>query len=122
LAIPVLVRSSTVRNDWTRREWLAGVSVVAGTGGATGLLHASQGAPRVLPADEPFGYCLNTSTLQGQKLDLVEIVDLAAQAGYHGIEPWVRELDSHVKKGGNLKILGQRIRDRGLTVPSSIAF
>src|SRR5207244_8249583 len=60
--------------------------------------------------------------LQGQKLDLVEIVDLAAQAGYHGIEPWVRELDSHVKKGGNLKVLGQRIRDRGLTVPSSIAF
>jgi sugar phosphate isomerase/epimerase len=65
---------------------------------------------------------LNTSTLQGQKLDLVQIVDIAAQAGYQAIEPWVRELDAYVKSGGNLKVLGQRIRDRGLSVPSAIAF
>jgi sugar phosphate isomerase/epimerase len=71
---------------------------------------------------EPFGYCLNTSTLMGQKLDLVEIVEIAAKAGYQAIEPWVRELDQYVKKGGNLKDLGQRIRDRGLSVPSAIAF
>jgi sugar phosphate isomerase/epimerase len=71
---------------------------------------------------EPFGYCLNTSTLMGQKLDLVEIVEIAAKAGYQAIEPWVRELDEYVKKGGHLKDLGQRIRDRGLTVPSAIAF
>lgn len=32
------------------------------------------------------------------------------------------ELDQYVKKGGSLKVLGQRIRDRGLSVPSTIAF
>ena len=111
---PDSLRSSQLESNWTRRQWLAGVPAVAGTG----LVHASQAAS----SDEPFGYCLNTSTLQGQKLDLVELVEIAAKAGYQAIEPWLRELDEHVKKGGNLKVLGQRIRDRGLSVPSAIAF
>ena len=81
-----------------------------------------QAATRDLPQDEPFDYCLNTSTLQGQKLDLVELVEIASKAGYQAIEPWVRELDEYQKKGGNLKELGQRIRDRGLIVPSAIDF
>jgi 2-keto-myo-inositol isomerase len=71
---------------------------------------------------EPFTYCLNTSTLMGQKLDIVEIVEIAAKAGYRAIEPWINELDQHVKSGGNLKVLGQRIHDRGLTVESAIGF
>src|SRR5205823_1660792 len=72
--------------------------------------------------EEPFGYCLNTSTLMGQKLDIVELVELASKAGYQAIEPWVRELEQHAKSGGDLKALGERIRDRGLTVESAIAF
>src|SRR5207302_1818639 len=114
--------SSAMSSEWTRRQWLAGIPAVAGTGLATGLVQANQPATGTLPRDEPFGYCLNTSTLQGQKLDLVALVDIAAQAGYQAIEPWVSELDRHVKNGGNLKVLGQRIRDRGLSVPSAIAF
>ena len=109
-------------SEWTRRQWFAGIGAVAGTGLATGLLPAQQAATGNLPREQPFGYCLNTSTLQGQKLDLVQLVDIAAQAGYQAIEPWVRELEAHVKDGGNLKVLGQRIRDRGLSVPSAIAF
>ena len=34
----------------------------------------------------------------------------------------VEEFTQHVQKGGSLRVLGQRIRDRGLTVESSIAF
>jgi sugar phosphate isomerase/epimerase len=71
---------------------------------------------------EPFRYCLNTSTLSGQKLDLVELVEVAAKAGYHALEPWIRELDEYVKQGGNLKVLGQRLSDRGLSVESAIGF
>jgi sugar phosphate isomerase/epimerase len=89
---------------------------------AAGLLQAAQAAARDLPQDEPFGYCLNTSTLQGQKLDLIELVEIAAKAGYQAIEPWITELDRYRKNGGNLKDVGQRIRDRGLTVPSAIDF
>lgn len=69
-----------------------------------------------------FRFCLNTSTLMGQKLDIVELIEIAAKAGYQGIEPWVRELDDYVKKGGNLRDLAQRIKDRGLTVESAIGF
>lgn len=95
----------------TRREWLAGAPAAMGIGLAAGL-----------PQEESFGYCLNTSTLQGQKLDLVEVVEIAAKAGYQAIEPWLSELDRYVKNGGSPKVLGQRIRDRGMSVPSAIAF
>jgi sugar phosphate isomerase/epimerase len=69
-----------------------------------------------------FTYCLNTSTISGQKLDLVEVVEIAARAGYQAIEPWVSEIDAYLKKGGNLRDLGQRIRDRGLAVESAVDF
>jgi sugar phosphate isomerase/epimerase len=49
-------------------------------------------------------------------------VEIAAKAGYQAIEPWLSELDRYQKNGGKLKVLGQRIRDHGLVVPSSIAF
>jgi sugar phosphate isomerase/epimerase len=111
-----------VESTWTRRQWLAGVPTLAATGLATPVLQAQPPGSPNAAREEPFGYCLNTSTLQGQKLDLVQLVDLAAQAGYQGIEPWLRELETYQKNGGNLKVLGQRIRDRGLSVPSAIAF
>jgi sugar phosphate isomerase/epimerase len=58
----------------------------------------------------------------GQKLDVVELVEITARAGYQGIEPWLNELDRYVKQGGNLKELGRRIQDRGLKVEGAIDF
>jgi 2-keto-myo-inositol isomerase len=100
---------------------MAGVPAAA-AGLSACLSEPARATSADLPLEEPFGYCLNTSTLQGQKLDLVEIVEIAAKVGYQAIEPWLGELDRYVKNGGNPKVLGQRIRDRGLSVPSSIAF
>jgi sugar phosphate isomerase/epimerase len=114
-----------VEENFTRRELLAKTPAAVGTGLAAGMLEGQEFTLLVETRDqpaEPFGYCLNTSTLMGQKLDLVEIVEIAAKAGYQAIEPWMNELDQHVKNGGNLKVLGQRIRDRGLTVESAIGF
>ncbi len=74
------------------------------------------------PADEPFGYCLNTSTLRGHQLDIVAEIALAAKVGYHAIEPWTNELDAYVQAKGTLKDLGQRIKDAGLVVENVIAF
>lgn len=73
-------------------------------------------------ASEPFRYCLNTSTIQGQKLSLVEEIEIAARAGYDAIEPWVREIDAYVAGGGSLPDLNQRLRDHGLAIPSAIGF
>jgi sugar phosphate isomerase/epimerase len=99
---------------WTRREWLAGTTLaLAGSVPADGHLAT---------AGEPFRYCLNTSTLQGQKLDLIELIEIAAKAGYQAIEPWVFELEQHVKRNGSLKSAADRLRDRGLTAESAIDF
>lgn len=73
-------------------------------------------------ASEPFGYCLNTSTLRGHKLPLADLVEIAAKAGYHAIEPWIEEIEKHAQSGGSLSDLKKRIHDHGLTVESAIGF
>lgn len=72
--------------------------------------------------EEPFRYCLNTSTLRGFKLPLWDLVDIAAAAGYDAIEPWVSEIETYRKGGGDLTVLRDHIRDLGLTVESAIGF
>src|SRR5438309_6831542 len=114
-------RSELVNSPFSRRQWLAGATVLIGSGLTMSVVPAPVGAKDPVK-DEPFGYCLNTSTINGQKLSIVEKVEIAAKAGYQAIEPWIRELDQHVKNGGDLKDLGKRIRDSGLTVPSAIGF
>lgn len=69
-----------------------------------------------------FKYCFNTSTIRGQKLSLVEEIDIAAKAGYQAIEPWVGEIQKHVEQGGSPGDLKKRISDCGLTVESAIGF
>lgn len=69
-----------------------------------------------------FRYCFNTSTIRGQKLSLVEEIDIAAKAGYQAIEPWVGEIQKHVEQGGSPADLKKRIADCGLTVESAIGF
>ncbi len=104
----------------TRRHMLkqgaaAGTAIVASALGPDG----AEAAPA---ASEPFPIGLNTSTLRAQKLPIVEVVDIAAKAGYQAIEVWVDELERHVKSGGTLKDLNKRIRDHGLAVTGAIAF
>ena len=73
-------------------------------------------------ASEPFRYCLNTSTIRGQKLSLPDVVDVAAAAGYEAIEPWIDEIERFRDEGGDLRDLDMRIRDLGLTVEGAIGF
>src|SRR5205085_1724873 len=67
-------------------------------------------------------YCLNTSTIRGQKLSVPEQVDVAARAGFDAIEPWLGELHKYVETGGSLADLRKRIADHGLKVASAIGF
>jgi 2-keto-myo-inositol isomerase len=67
-------------------------------------------------------YCFNTSTIRGQKLSLIEEIDIAAHAGYQAIEPWIGEIQTYVERGGSLPELKRRIVDCGLTVESAIGF
>lgn len=95
-----------------------GLGVLAGSGGTASAAEAKTSRPK----NEPFGYCLNFSTIRGQKRPLVEEIDIAAKAGYQAIEPWMNKIDEYVKQGGSLKELGKRIADHGLTVESAIGF
>ncbi|HWB12255.1 MAG TPA: sugar phosphate isomerase/epimerase family protein [Pirellulales bacterium] len=105
----------------TRRHVLAQAGLALGaTAAATSTRAAAE--PKGQAAREPFTYCLNTSTIRGQKLKITEEIDLAAKAGYDAIEPWIGEIDDHVKQGGSLKDLAKRIRDHGLQVASAIGF
>lgn len=80
-------------------------------------------APQLQPSiSEPFGYCLNTSTISGQNLSISAEVDLATKVGFQAIEPWIRELEAYQKKGGSISDLRKQIEDRGLKVPSAIGF
>ncbi len=89
---------------------------------AVGAISGSAPAADKRPAGEPFGYCLNTGTIRGQKLGIVKEVEIAAKAGYKAIEPWIGTIRNYQKKGGSLKDLRKRIADLGLSVPSAIGF
>lgn len=72
--------------------------------------------------DRPFRYCLNTATIRGQKLGIVKEIEVAGQAGYDAIEPWIESINDYLKNGGALSDLKKRISDAGLTVESAIGF
>jgi len=58
----------------------------------------------------------------GQKLPLDREVEIAAQAGYQAIEPWVRKIEEFASAGKSLDDLRKRIGDLGLVVPRAIGF
>lgn len=66
----------------------------------------------------PWPVCLDTATIRPASLK--DKVKIAAKAGYDALEPWDGELQKFEAEGGNLKDLGQEIRDNGLFVPSVI--
>jgi sugar phosphate isomerase/epimerase len=72
--------------------------------------------------DINFQYCLNTSTIMGQKLSVPRQVEVAAAAGFTAIEPWIGDLAAYRDQGGSLQDLKCKIADLGLTVPNAIGF
>jgi len=70
----------------------------------------------------PVRFCLNTSTLRGQELTVPQQIEVAADAGYDGIEPWIRDIEQYVQQGGKLDDLRKQLEDANLTVESAIGF
>lgn len=104
--------------DLSRRRFLTTTAATGAAAFAVPRLSAaaSDNAP------PQFRYCFNTSTIRGQKQPLTEQIELIGKAGYDGIEPWVRQIDDHVKNGGSLKDLRKQLEDHGLKVESAIGF
>ena len=104
--------------SFNRREWLVGTGAAL----TAGAVSRSASAQPTQPEPTTFRYCLNTSTIRGQKLGIVREIEVASKAGYDAIEPWVRDIESYQQDGGSLKDLRKRIEDAGLTVESAIGF
>ena len=67
-------------------------------------------------SDSLFSYCLNTSTIRSEGVSVMEYIDIAADAGYDGIEPWVEEIDRWVDGGGTVSQLRERAESRGIRI------
>lgn len=104
-------------SEVSRRAWLLST---AGASAAMAL-HQSTFA-EAAPAEPAFKFCLNTSTVRGQKLNAAEQIDLAAQAGYDAIELWLRDVQAYQESGGSVKDLVKRMSDAGLQAASTMAF
>ncbi len=104
-----------------RRDVLAATSAAALGSLASGSLKAGENRTST-PKQARVRFCLNTSTIREKKLGLNVIVDLAAEVGYEGIEPWIREIDIYKKSGKSLSDLKKKIADHGMRVESAIGF
>lgn len=83
---------------------------------------ANSQAPKRPVASHAFSYCLNTSTIMGQKLGIEREIEITAQAGYAGIEIWINSLQAYLDKGGKLADLRKKLNDLGLRVEDAIGF
>jgi 2-keto-myo-inositol isomerase len=113
---------ATMTSGLSRRDLMTTAGLACGAGLVGAFPARAAAAEPARSKDKPFGFSLNTSTIRGQELGIVREVEIAAEAGYDAIEPWMGTLDAYVKQGGSLKDLGKRIRDLGLSVESAIGF
>ena len=113
------------RSEFSRRRLI----LSAGVGAVSGLVPSAANVAAASDAggaddDTPpkLRYCLNSGTIMGQKLPLVEQVEVAARAGYDGIEPWIRDIQQYVDAGGSLAELRRWLVDLGLRIEGAIGF
>ncbi len=65
-----------------------------------------------------FKYSLNSSTVR--TTPLLKKIEVAAKAGYTGIELWHDDLEDFVSKGGRLQDVRKALDDNGLVAPTTI--
>lgn len=70
----------------------------------------------------PFRFCLNTSTISGQKPGLLHAVEIAARAGYDGMELWINDIKDYLKQGNSIQSLAKFISAKGVEVENAISF
>ncbi len=89
---------------------------------AAGIVMPQWNNQRRSDSKHDFSYCLNTSTIMGQKLGIMEELRLAGGAGYDGIEIWIRSLEAHLQSGGSLADVRMLAEDEGLRIENAIGF
>ncbi|WP_297798311.1 sugar phosphate isomerase/epimerase [uncultured Eudoraea sp.] len=70
----------------------------------------------------PIRISLNTSTLLHYKLDVDVQIDMVADAGFGGVELWMRDIKAYLDKGGKSDHLKRKLDNRGLILENIIGF
>lgn len=70
----------------------------------------------------PFRFCLNTSTISGQKPGLIKYIEIASKAGYDGMELWINDIKDYVSEGNTLQSLNAFIQSKNIKVEGAISF
>lgn len=100
-----------------RRESLQAIGLAT-----AGLMFPITGANLSRKKETNFRFCLNTSTISGQNLGLKKNIEIAARAGYDGLELWIRDIQEYLDAGNSLTGFNRYIRDTGLEVVNAIGF
>lgn len=69
----------------------------------------------------PFRFCLNTSTIMGQKPGLLKSLDIASAAGYDGVELWINDIREYLKTG-SVDALAKYLKSKNLVFENAISF
>ena len=102
----------------TRRSAIKTLGLTTGLMAATGILEASPKRKK----ESQFSFCLNTSTIMGQKPGLIGYLDIASKAGYDGVELWIRDIQEYIAAGNSVSGLKKYIEDSGLKFENAIGF
>src|SRR5436190_11254750 len=100
-----------------RRELLK----LSGAAGVAALL------PRIgiatdVAAKGSFRFCLNTSTIRGQNPGLLNAIEIAAKAGYDGMELWMNDIKDYIKQSHSVESLSKFILSKGIAIENMISF
>jgi 2-keto-myo-inositol isomerase len=74
------------------------------------------------PATFKFKAALNTSTLIPFELTISEQIQVCQEAGYEGIELWMRDINSYIETGKSLEDVKKQSQDSGIEILNCIAF
>ena len=100
-----------------RREALSSIALISGS-----AILSKSCTQEVKKENGEFRYCLNTSTISGQNPGLLKYIEIAAEAGYDGIEVWVRDVKAYLEEGNTASSLKKFIEDHGIKVENAIGF
>ncbi len=102
----------------TRRDVLK----ISGASIAAGCLGPLTGFTQPARKKAKFTFCLNTSTIRGQKPGLEKSIEIASRAGYDGVELWIRDIQAWLDDGNSTAKLKKYISDSKLKVENAIGF
>jgi len=100
-----------------RRNLLKSLAILPTTFAANSTFSSSNSKKK-----SNFLFCLNTSTIRGQKLSLPEMIEISAKAGFDGMEIWINEIEAYVASGKSLVSLKKLFSDAKIEPLNAIGF